>query len=58
MNREEYRKVLETTVEKFGEPWKTLPIETVIRFISDYEVISSETADDVKVLRLIAKSTV
>lgn len=54
-HREEYRKMLESTVEKFGEPWKTLPIETVIRFISDYEVISSEFVDDMKILKLASK---
>jgi len=36
---EEYKSMLEATLEKFGEPWKTLPIETVIGFTSDYTVI-------------------
>lgn len=54
-NREEYLKILETTVAKFGEPLKTLPIETAIRFISDYEVISSDFIDDIKILKLASK---
>ena len=53
---EEYRLMLEATLEKFGEPWKTLPIETAIGFISDYKVISSDTLDEMKVLKLTKKA--
>jgi len=52
---EEYRLMLEATLEKFGEPWKTLPIETAIGFISDYKVISSDTSDEMKILKLTKK---
>ena len=55
---EEYRRILENTVGKFGEPWKALPIEMVIKFVSDYEVISSDTVNDTKVLKLIKKNKV
>ncbi len=49
---EEYRLMLEDTLEKFGEPWKALPIETTIGFISDYEVISTDTHNEMKILKL------
>ena len=52
---EEYRLMLEDTLEKFGEPWKTLPIETAIGFISDYKVVSSDTSDEMKILKLTKK---
>jgi len=52
---EEYKLMLEATLEKFGEPWKGLPIETAIGFISDYKVISSDTLDEMKVLKLTKK---
>lgn len=51
----EYRSMLEDTLKKFGEPWKTLPIETAIGLISDYKVISSDTLDEMKVLKLKKK---
>ena len=54
-SKEEYIQMLEQTVEKFGEPWKTLPIETVVEFISDYEVVSSEATDGMKILKLVGK---
>jgi len=52
---EEYRLMLESTLEKFGEPWKGLPVETVIGFISDYKVVSSDTLDEMKILKLKKK---
>ena len=52
---EEYRLMLEATLEKFGEPWKGLPVETVIGFISDYKVISTDTHDEKKILKLTKK---
>lgn len=54
-NLEEYRSMLEATLEKFGEPWKGLPIETAIGFVSDYKVISSDTLDEMKILKLKKK---
>ncbi len=42
---EEYKSMLEVTLEKFGEPWKGLPVETAIGFISDYKVVSTDTHD-------------
>lgn len=51
----EYRLMLEAALEKFGEPWKTLPIETAIGFISDYKVISTDTLDEMKILKLAKK---
>ena len=45
---EEYRAMLEATLGKFGKPWKGLPIETVIGFISD-------THDEMKILKLTKK---
>jgi len=52
---EEYKSMLEATLEKFGEPWKALPIETVIGFISDYNVVSSDVLDGMKILKLTKK---
>ena len=52
---EEYRLMLEDTLEKFGEPWKGLPVETAIGFISDYKVISTDTHDEIKILKLKKK---
>jgi len=52
---EEYRLMLEDTLEKFGKPWKGLPVETAIGFISDYMVISSDTLDEMKILKLKKK---
>ena len=52
---EEYRLMLEDTLDKFGEPWRGLPIETAIGFISDYKVVSSDTLDEMKILRLAKK---
>ena len=54
-NLEEYKAMLEDTLEKFGKPWKTLPIETAIGFISDYKVISTDTRDEMKILKLKKK---
>lgn len=54
-NLEEYKSMLEATLEKFGEPWKVLPLEIAIRFISDYEVVSSHTRDKMKILELTKK---
>ena len=51
----EYRLMLEETLEKFGEPWETLPVETVIGFISDYKVVSTDTHDEMKILKLKKK---
>lgn len=52
---ENYVKQLEETVEKFGAPLRELPIESAIKFISDYEVASSEVADGMKILKLVKK---
>ncbi len=52
---EEYKSMLEDTLEKFGEPWKGLPVETAIGFISDYKVISTDTHDEMKILKLKKK---
>ena len=52
---EEYKLMLEATLEKFGEPWKGLPVETTIGFISDYKVISADTHDEMKILKLKKK---
>ena len=52
---EEYKLMLEDTLGKFGEPWKTLPIETVIGFISDYKVVSTDTHDETKILNISKK---
>ena len=52
---EEYRAMLEDTLEKFSEPWKGLPVETVIGFISDYKVVSSDILDEMKILKLTKK---
>jgi len=52
---EEYRLMLEDTLEKFGEPWKTLPVETVIGFISDYKVVSTDTHEEMRILKLKKK---
>jgi len=54
-NLEEYKSMLEDTLEKFGKPWKALPIETVIGFISDYKVVSTDTLDEMKILKLKKK---
>ena len=54
-NVEEYRAMLEDTLEKFGEPWKGLPLETAIGFISDYKVVSSDIVDETKILKLTKK---
>ena len=58
MSQEEWRKMLEDTLEKLGEPWKMLPLEKAIKFVSDYEVVSSETVGDTKVLLLASKGKV
>jgi len=52
---EEYRLMLEDTLEKFGEPWKALPLETAIGFISVYKVVSTDTHDETKILTLTKK---
>ena len=52
---EEYRAMLEATIEKFGEPWRGLSIETAIGFISDYRVVSTDTHDEMKILKLKKK---
>ena len=54
-NVEEYIAMLEATLEKFSEPLRGLPIETVIGFISDYKVVSSDTLDEMKILKLKKK---
>ncbi len=54
-NLEEYKSMLEDTLEKFGEPWKVLPVETAIGFISDYKVVSSDILDEMKILKLKKK---
>jgi len=54
-NPEEYKSMLEATLEIFGKPWKVLPVETAIRFISDYKVVSSDTRDETKILKLTKK---
>ena len=52
---DEYKSMLEATLEKFGEPWKGLPLETTIGFISDYKVVSTDTHDEMKILKLKKK---
>lgn len=52
---EEYRAMLEATLGKLGEPWKGLPVETVIGFVSDYRAISTDTHDKMKILNLSKK---
>ena len=54
-NVEEYKLMLEDTLEKFGEFWKGLLVEIVIGFISDYKVISYDTVDEMKILKLTKK---
>lgn len=54
-NVDEYKSMLEDTLEKFGEPWKGLPVETAIGFISDYKVVSTDTHDEIKILKLTKK---
>ena len=54
-NAEGYRLMLEDTLEKFGKPWKGLPVETAIGFISEYKVVSTDTHDEMKILKLKKK---
>jgi|GEM_PF-2112519 len=46
-------KEYENVVKKFGKPFKLLPLEKVIKFVSHYKVISStENKNGIKVLKL------
>jgi len=42
----------EDLARRFGAPWKHLRLEVAIGYISDYEVIASETDGDKKFLTL------
>lgn len=48
----DYRELL----ARFGAAWTSIPVETVIGYTSDYEVVGSETAGDIKRLTLRRKS--
>jgi len=50
-----YRKDLESIVAKLGKVWKNLPIEEVIRFCTNFKVISSIQEGQFIVLRVKKK---
>jgi len=43
-------------VARLGAAWTRLPVETVIGYTSNYEVVESETTGDIKRLTLRRKS--
>ena len=47
-----YRTDLEAIVAKLGKAWKNLPVEEVIRFCTNFKVISSIREGKLTVLKL------
>jgi len=47
-----YRRDLESIVAKLGKVWKNLPIDEVIRFCTNFKVISSIQEGELIVLKL------
>jgi hypothetical protein len=51
----EYRQDLESIVTKLGKTWRGLPIEKIIRFCTNFKVISSIKESGFTVLKLKRK---
>ncbi len=50
--QEQREAAIEEVMRALGAAWKALPVEAAIGYISEYEIISSRTVGEEKILRL------